>query len=183
MAQLPEYLNNDFKIPTANLPGIDPRYAESVFKGQQNVANDFRSKLPGLQDTLGNQYEKSARQGLAQNLKQVKAGFNSRGLLKSGGRYGAEAQQNQATNFDVANNRYNINQGLNNTADQLDQNVANTAYGLAGVQPNIGQGLLQGTANDINNSIANNSALNDIFGGAGKGLGYIFSKLNSGSKS
>ena len=174
MATLPEYYTGN--VPTAQIPGIDPRYQQSVLQGQKNLATQFRSNLPKYQDELGNQFEKSAKQQLAENTKGIKKDFNSRGLLRSGGRMGAEAKAAAQTGYDVAKGRYDINQTLADQADTLENNYINSAYGIAGVNPQIGGGLLQNAQNSLNNQIASNQAMQDIYSGAGKGLVSIFSK-------
>lgn len=180
MAQLslPEYNHSNFQIPDAQVPGVDPRFKQ-VFDKQKQLSDQFRQNLPQLQDQLGSNYARGARQQLAGNLTQVKKDFNARGLLRSGAKQGADASNRNATAFDIAQGRSGINRALSDQADQLENNVLNTGYQMAGNAPQLGQGLLQGTANAINADMANNAALNEIFGGAGKGLGYIFSKFNN----
>ncbi len=175
---LPEYANTNYQIPSATYYGTDPRLSGQVYNGQQQLATDFKNNIPKYQDQLQNNYAQQAKQNLAKGLTQNKRDFNSRGLLKSGSRYGADARATQATNADINQGNQTINQNLNNTLDTLEGNYTNSAYSMAGLNPNLGAGLLQGQQNTNSQDAINNQSLQSIFSGGGLGLGYLASQLN-----
>lgn len=167
----------DMTAPKA--PTTDPNY-QALLDKQKGIASDFRKNLPQYGQTLGNQFEQQSRQQLAGSLKSTDQDFNRRGLLYSGARIGNEAGQQAQNASDISAGKQQINSGLLNQANQLDQNALQTASGVAGL--NTGQYQVQvqqdvqSLANQISNLQASTQAQAGLMGGlssvAGLGLAY-----------
>ncbi len=170
MDQYPEYGDSDFKISGAVAPTDDPRLKQ-IQGTQQAAAKNFRQNIPNYSDTLYNSYAGQAKAGLAKNIQNTRANYNSRGLLRSGMRQGAELGQQANTANDLVNARGQINQGLLSTADQMDTNSFNTSGAIAGMGANLGGSALGGLSNDIQQNNANSQATAGIVGGIGSGIG------------
>lgn len=172
---LPEYSIDDYQIPGVQAPA-KPDILKQYMNTQLDQAKQFRNNIPTYSNQLYGQTENTARQNLAQGIKNVQKDYNRRGLLRSGGRIGAEYGQRAQTESGLANAKVGINQGLNTAADQMEANAINTGYGYAGMQPDMTSMALQGQQNALAHSIANmntqSQAFNNIFGGALGGLGY-----------
>ena len=176
----PEYTNENFKIPSVEVPSPysqTQNNIQDVMNRQLKAAQDFRSNMPQYQKNLYNSYETGARSNLAKSIKDVQKDYNRRGLLRSGGRIGAEFGQRAQTEGDLANANLQIWQGLNQEANTLENNALNTAYTLAGSNPNLGSmatGANQAALSQaLGNLQAQQSLYGGIFSGLGKGAGYL----------
>lgn len=107
--------------------------AEERQRGQQmGQLEDTRKQLSGnaqqyrqnLGATQNKQFEQStdpARTQLARRMSDIDSSANSRGLLYSGLKQGAQADANAGYASGLAQNRTQINADTNNRADQMDQ--------------------------------------------------------------
>ena len=129
-----EALANEARAQRARLPGqlrdsaevgaaFDQGYARLVQQqdqrrqqAQQKQATEM-SALQNQKGNLINQYGDSARRGLAHDLAGVRSSANSRGLLYSGLRQGAEQNMRGQAAGQMANYRAQVN---NATADKID---------------------------------------------------------------
>lgn len=100
----------------AQMPPNDPRLAE-LQKHQMDLAGQFEQNMPGYQEQLGNQAERTAGNWMEKQGKQAAENYNSRGLLYSGMQQGAQADIAGQGNAAVSQQKMNINKGLH---DQLN---------------------------------------------------------------
>lgn len=174
---LPEYYGG--AVPGVKTPTQDPRYSADVYEGQRKLAKDFRANLPQYQNTLFNNAAKESRQNLAKSLVDTKKSYNSRGLLRSGMRQGAELGQRGQAAYDLNKRAMEINSGLSDTADMLEDAYTNTGLGTAGVSAGSG-GLLTGYENSLNNYLNEQNLYQRLYGSIGGGIGSLLGSIRSG---
>lgn len=135
---------------------------------QQQQATDFRNNLPQMEEDLGSSYERQARRGLAQNIQGINANASRRGLLYSGLRQGAEAGAQARTAGDVAQKRYQINQGLEQNAQGLESGAASNIFSSY-------KNDIQNADDSYNLALqqmqSRNNLLTGLFGGIGAAAG------------
>lgn len=153
-------------------PTVDPRY-QSLQDSQDALANNYsKNAATESNDQFAGTAENTRRQ-LASNIHGIRSSANSRGLLYSGGRIGAEsaARVGAANSLDSA--RAGINQGIYNNETQLNQAPITTGLGMAGL--NTGQATANAGYNATNMGAAlQNQQLNNQIGGAlGQGVGSV----------
>lgn len=157
----------------------------SKYEGDQNTANyqnqekdlnnkqiqqaqDFRANMPQMEQDLGSAYERQARRGLAQNIQGINANASRRGLLYSGLRQGAEAGAQAKAAGDVAQKRYEINQGLEQNAQGLESGSASNIFSSY-------KNDIQNADDSYNLALqqmqSRNNLLTGLFGGIGAAAG------------
>ena len=152
-ATLPEYTGGAGNFNTQT-PGISGN-AQLLYGLQKRNAQKFRQDIPQTADRMYNAYAAQSRNKLATDIGDVRKSYNSRGLLYSGQRRGAEAgarAASQAGNVDYA---YNLNKQLLGDAGNMDMGYANTAMSIAGMAPQLGSGLLSTQDQAIQNQMQN----------------------------
>ena len=112
-------LGGDQGQSTAAPEAVDPKLKEIRDK-QIAEAKKFRSNLPGYKQKLGDQAETSSRRKLAETLSDVKSSFNRRGLLYSGIRQSGEVGAQADASNQLAQEKAQINDSLNQTADEYE---------------------------------------------------------------
>lgn len=180
LSPYPEYNQvdeNPFQLPSAKLPGADTDLG-NVYQQQRKVAKSYRDSIPQQSDEQYNSYSKGARMELAKSIKDTRADFNRRGLLRSGMRQGTELGKQANSVADLASARAKINAGLLDNADQLDTAAFNTAGNLAGQGAGLGDtatsGLKNWATNDLATAMNNQTMLGGLAQGVGSGLGGYF---------
>lgn len=154
----------------------------SIMDSQMIARNKYKEDMPGKiksdSDTLYNAYASGARRDLASKIKDTRGNFNSRGLLNSGMRAGAELGQKSQAASDMATKRRDINSSLldkyTNNYDQMTQNVLNTGYTYAGLTPNLGGSVLDYQRGQLNNNINSNNNNANLAQGIGNLAGSIY---------
>ena len=173
----PEYADGTgFKIPDVRSPKEDKRLKE-IQDRQLETAKDFRNNIPQFSEMAYNDYSKGARQNLASNIAKTRASYNSRGLLKSGVRQGAELGERGASAVDLYSKRAEINKGLLGLADSLDANAFNTAGNRAGLGSGLGGVALSGLQTGVDQDISNLQNQSTLYGGIASGLGRLGGQL------
>lgn len=180
IGSFPEY-NPDvsgFNIPSATLPQDDPRLLD--LQTQQNkLAGQFRSNIPANSDQLTSQYAKQARQGLAGQIQNTRASFNRRGLLNSGKRVSSELGEQANTTNNINTYRSNLNNNLNNTANQMDFSTYDTGLMRAGLAPaGLGNSALGAASTNLNYQGQAQAALTNSLAQAGQGIGTVLGNLS-----
>lgn len=180
----PEYDDElqDWRIPNAIIPGKNKDLAN--FEQQQlDFAKNFRKNIPSYSDELYNNYAKGSRRDLAQNINKNRAGFNSRGLLRSGMREGSELGLKANNANELYSARDEINKGLLGQADELESGAFNTDGNRAGLGPGLGGSSLAGVQSGVQNQIAGMNAQQSIYGGIGSGVGNFLGTYYGRKKS
>lgn len=130
--------------------------AQAAQQRELDVANSKNSMM--------NQAEDSGRRQLSQKLGQVRSGANSRGLLYSGLRQGAEEGTRAQSAGDLAATRQNINQASDEQMTNLTNQGANQGIQSYGMQ-------IQNNANDYQDALKRYQQKTGALGALGKGLG------------
>lgn len=169
---MPEYQNDQFKIPGADLPSTNP-LAKSMYDSQLKAAGNLSKNFQNYSDSAYNPVANQTRADLTAGKRSIRNGFNARGLLHSGGEVGAEdAATNKATSY-LRGVRGNINQGLSNDITGLQNNAFSAAAGLAQPGPQTAQIYQQGVGSDIASQMSDAAAASSAYGAIGQGLGAI----------
>jgi hypothetical protein len=103
---------------------------EQYRASQAETARKFRSDMPGVANEQENTIKENSRRGLAADLSGVRGSFSQRGLLYSGLRRAAEADQGAESAAGAAAQRANVNQKLQGQAQSLDQNAISSGLEL-----------------------------------------------------
>lgn len=174
------------RTPSAQLPA---QYTQNqtALNNQLTAAREYRKNLPQLSNKLYEQYAGQSKRDLASAMKDVDKDYNRRGLLHSGMRTSAQFGAQADSANDRAQARNQINQGLLANADTLEGNAFGTAGGIAGLNYNYGDQLIQGQQSDINfqqsRDQSNQRLWNTVLGGAGGIAGGIAGRRGSGGSS
>jgi hypothetical protein len=164
------------KIP-APQTGEDPQVT-ALRNKLYGEAKQFREGLPGLQANASSQIEREGNQAVATAVKGTRQGYNSRGLLYSGMREGAELGAKSRIASTMAEQRTQSNKSLQDLAAAKE----NTAMqvGMQGYQQAL-QRQDQIEQINLQNSIARTQALQQLSQVAGYAAGSIYGKSNSPS--
>lgn len=127
--------------------------SQNMVQNQNQNYQDFLTKLPQYQNTLNNQ---TFDQGAAEYNKQkqnIDQSANSRGLLYSGLKQGAEASAANdiagQTQNKIMQNNANLNNYATNYGSQVSQsNIANQQGNVSAALQNYGYGLQQQAQNN-----------------------------------
>ncbi len=178
---LPEYNVPGFKIPDASVPQPNQNLKDIIGR-QLDISKQYEQNIPGMVNGQASTYNRQARSGLTQGIRQTRENFNQRGLLRSGQRQGAEYGLKDQAETDMANNRFNLNQNAVNNKNQLQQNAVNSGLLYAGAAPQLGASALSGANNTLQNDISNMQNAGNIAGGLGSGLGSLAGAIYSKSQ-
>lgn len=171
---LPEYSNDNFQIPGAQMPSSDKRNRiGGAFKSQLSAAKSYLANMKARGDQAYQTYADQSRRRLANSIKSVKNDFNSRGLLGSGLQGDAVASATSAANSDLINKRAEINQGLLGNLNQLEGNVYDTGNLLAQKGPGVADAYLAGVGSNIARESADNALAAEMYGQIGQGVGAV----------
>ena len=160
----------------AKAQGTQDALAQKRLEYQRKLskeASDFRDKLPGYKNEAFNIQEDSAKLGLAKDLSDVRKDANSRGLLYSGIRQGAEADTLANFYADQSSERAKINQGAEDIARGMEEKAL--GVGLLGQQE---QQALNDRAYDmaLQQRAARGSGVSKLMGVGGGLLGGMAGK-------
>lgn len=184
MAGLPEYDFDEFKIPSAELPG-KPTDLKKVLKTQIQNAEDYQTKVPEYRTNAFNQADRSIRSDLASGIRNTNQNYNSRGLLNSGKRQTDIGSLNNSANASLDAAKQGINQQLFDTGNNLQNSAVNTGYQMAGLAPALTQGILGpqqvANQNDISNMQFQSQLATGLGQGIGSGYATSLAKKNYGS--
>lgn len=151
-------------------PAEDPRY-QQLLQQQQGLARDFRNNIPQLADSFMGQVAEVAKKQLATQMENTRQSYNSRGLLYSTARLGAEASNREGEASDLATKRASINSNLNDEADTLDKQALDTGFNLASMgQTAASQNTTQQSAY-LDQALKNQQQQAASLGGLTKGVG------------
>lgn len=125
--------------PTQN---VDPAL-KAARDRQITQASNYRTNMANMKEEQGVQSQESARQGLSQKLANIRSGANSRGLLYSGLRQGAEAGAGSDAAGQVAQERAQINTAVEDQANSLDSQALNSAFSVQKAQQELNDSAYQ----------------------------------------
>jgi len=97
-------------------------------------ASQYREALPGFQEDQGNRAADQRRMQLASQMKQIKSNANSRGLLYSGLRQGAEVAAAGDTMRNIAADRMRINAALQDRANAMETGAIDQDVSILGAE-------------------------------------------------
>lgn len=166
---MPEIDFPGFIVPGAKIPNASPNLYPLASE-QMRLATDFRSNMPAMRQKLQADYVSQARRELANKMADVTKSYNSRGLLKSGMKTGATASARYGAMADIDQGKLGINNQLENQANELENNVLNTSYGIGAQGLGLGPAQLQGTQNQMNSQFYQNQANQEMWN---SGLGGL----------
>lgn len=177
----------DAKDLVANIgaqgPTIDPRYS-ALQKSQIKQSKDFRTSIPKQGNALMTGKMDAAKEELAQRISGVRGDYNSRGLLFSGMRSGEEAAARGDYAANVAGQRAEVNQGLLDTSNQMDDRAIDTGFGMAGLGTDAGaQQTLADARIQAEKEARNARQGNEVAKGLGGGIGALAGALAAGGTS
>lgn len=164
----------------AEPPKIDDRYKALQTK-QIGQAKDFRTSIPKRASSLMTSKLDAAKDELAQRISGIREGYNSRGLLYSGMRAGEEAGARGDYAANVAQQRAELNQGLLDTANQMEDRAIDTGFGMAGMGSDLGaQNTLTNARLQAEKEAANTRRGTEIAKGFGGGIGQLAGAIAAG---
>lgn len=107
-------------------------------QGQQEMrAKQFRTAFPSILDSKLGTARTDMRRQIAEGVGNARAGYNSRGLLFSGLRAGAEGDVAADAENKLADTTVKTNQELNDQANQLDQDAIETGLAMGNVSKDL----------------------------------------------
>lgn len=112
---------------------VDPRLKE-ISQRQLKTAQDYRTNSENLKGQQGRQAGEGSRQNLAKSMTGINQNTNARGLLYSGVRQGAQQAAASDESARLAAQRSQINQQIEDQANQLDTSALNSAYSVQSMQ-------------------------------------------------
>ena len=142
--------------------------ASNPLQQQQFQAMDFRANAPQMQNTLYNQLSADVNQAAGQGIRAVKQKNSSRGLLYGGINAGNEQGVRATASGQLAKGRSAINQGVMETADQIEQGAINTGLQIQNQQQQMQNAIY---ANAIARMNADNSQTAGLLSAGGMVLG------------
>ena len=98
-----------------------------AMEGAIGAARDFGNQLPGYQSDLYNQIEGSAKTAVADQQNDIRKSANSRGLLYSGLRSGAESRMRGDMASQTAQKKSKVSTELNAMREDLNNQAAKMA--------------------------------------------------------
>jgi len=152
---------------------VEAKRLAQVRDQQIKEANKFRENLPEYQKKLGDQAEVSSRRKLANTLGEVKSGYNRRGLLYSGLRQSGEAGAQADASMQLAQERAQISDSLNQTADQYEAAALNSALQVNDMEADF-QNQLYSRA--LNAMMARNQGIGSLLSAGGVAAGLAIGK-------
>lgn len=142
-----------------------------------HAAEQFRKEAPQLQQNLGDAASKQMQQKLAQALSSVRQNASNRGLLYSGLEKGAEGGTRVQAGSQLAQQKAQINQGIQDTSNQLAGKATQGYLDEYGRQLGGAQSAYENALGQYKQHMANSSLM-------GQGLGYgIGGMMGSGKQS
>lgn len=151
--------------PEPPAPNMDPRL-KAIRDRQIKQARDFRGNLGANKDKAFNAASQQAESQLGAKLKDVDRSSNRRGLYNSGLREGAKAGAVSDSASGLAQERQNINERLNESADQYDKAALESDLRVQEAEGNIQEQLYQ-------RALANRQAKGAAASGIGGAIGSI----------
>ena len=152
-------------------PGEDPKITE-LRRQQMQQAKDFRQNMPSLQEKAFGNVAARENQRLGQEVKDIQAGSNRRGLLYSGLREGKESGARAASASNLASQRSSINDAYEQKAKQLEMNAIDTAFKQQQSQQQIEDEIYNQALANVASKNAASSALMSAGGQvAGRSMG------------
>lgn len=155
-------------IQQPSAPGVDPGVA-AMQQQQQQQAQQFRANLPQNEQMMFQNAAQNANRQLGQNLNNINQNSNSRGLMYGGINQGLQAKERANTQVQLAQTRENINDQMNNAANQMDAAAIGTGMAIQQSQQSIQDQI-------YNQALMNMMNQNQSFGsvlGAGAMIGAM----------
>lgn len=137
-------------------PGINPD-VNNLKKQQQAYAQQFRSSIPQLQGQMVGQLRRDTQGQLNNNLSGLRSSNSSRGLLYGGVNQGQENQVRGAAQRGLIGGVSQINMGLQNEANQLDNSAIQTGVNIQQQQQSMQNMIYQ-------NAMAQQAGQNQMMG-------------------
>lgn len=147
------------------IPKIDPRL-EEIKKNQMDQAKKFRSQLGDYKEEQYRGATSQARRAMAGKIQSTKGAYADHGLLNSGARQAAEAEQAGKVFGSLAEERAGISQDLNSAADLYDQQALKSELAINEAQADISRQL-------YDRAIAERMAKRGALGGLFQAIGSI----------
>lgn len=161
------------KAPSA--PGEDPKLA-AIRNAQLEQAQKFRAGLPQEQEKQAADATAEAKRSLVGQMKQIRTGANSRGLLYSGLKTGAEAGAKAESASGLSKQIAMQNRQLEEQAQALESGAITGNYTPVAQQQQIENINFN---NQIRENLARNQAIGNLFGGIGSMGGLLLAQGKS----
>lgn len=142
--------------------------ASKAQSAQQYGAQQFRQNIGQTENNLYNQAASSVNQNMNAGIKNTQQQNSRRGLLYGGVNAGGEAGVRANASNNLASARSNINSGVENAANQMDQGAINTGIAIQQEQQQIQNTIYADAMAKMNNS---NAGIGGLLGAAGMGVG------------
>lgn len=159
---------------------------EDLYQQQDARAKQFRMQFPSILDNQLSGERVNMRRGIASGISDTRKGYNSRGLLYSGLRGGAEANVGSDAASQYAATVADKTKTLNDQANSLDSDVTETGKVLGDIGNEVSgnsnssrQALLDSLMQQSQNK---DEAIGGLLGGAGKLGGTIAANLATKKK-
>lgn len=145
----------------------------AVQQAQLANAQSFRQNIPNTEAQLGSQLAQQTNNQMGNAISQTRSNNSARGLLYGGVNAGQEQGiRNQAAS-NLAQGQSNINANTQNAAFQLDQEAANTGFGIQQSQQAIQNDIYSQALANMN---AASSGISSLLGAGGKVVGGMLGK-------
>lgn len=168
--------HNDLVInPTTNNDKYQATLGAYNRSQQYNQAKDFRSNIGNYENQLYSGAQSQTYGSIANNRSNIRSNANSRGLLYSGMRQGAEAGAEARGQAGLAAERSNINSQIEGYGNQLDTQA--TSMGLQDFQNQVQNSMAQ-YQNQLQQDSQRRQQIGQFIGGAGSIAGLIISDEN-----
>lgn len=115
---------------SGQIQGVSPGQLQTN-QQLQALYNQFQQQKPSMAQDLQSNASEQAAQNSMQNDQGIRAGASQRGLLYSGIREGAQAQNASNTASGLAQSRAGINQNLYEAGNKMGQQVYNAGMSVA----------------------------------------------------
>lgn len=160
------------EIKPAEAPKENPLF-RTLYEQRKTARKDYESRVPGLSDELYSNAASQGRRELEGTNRQIRGGYNSRGLLNSGMRVGAEAGATADSKSRLAGQRVEINQGLLSNLEQLESDEFAAASQLASPGANAANPFLSTVKAGLQKDASDAASNAQLIGGIGSGVGSI----------
>lgn len=153
-------------------PGIDPRYASLAMK-QRQKAEDYAAQIPEMAAKgRGLIAQKTSGQLSAAN-RNIDQSTNARGAYYSGQRISKRAGAAGAAAQQVGQQTMQMNQGLTDNLQRLQDQGIQSGFGMAGVSQDIGDLYGGAQSNAMADALARMQNNDKALGGLGSGVGSV----------
>lgn len=162
-AQTAQTLMPDAPTPDARL--------EAITKRQQGLARDFSKAMPAIERERSAIIGGDTSRGLNAEIQGLRGNAQSRGLLYSGIRGGAEMGARRDAALGAVQKRVDMRKGLEDTRANLEGAAVDSGLNLAGQATGSGAINAAGQRALDSQALARQQSTNDMYSQIGQGLG------------